>query len=349
MDTLSEMLRELRLVSGFFLQAEFFTPWCVDSAPDKADLHQLLPDAENITIFHLLTEGSCSAKLPGTSEAWQLQPGDVIIVPRGEAHVMGSDLQLAPVRAASLMEASDGSGIMHISYGGSGARSRFICGFLAGDPRLCRPLLESLPPMVRVPLCDPEKVSWIAETMRFATQESSTPGIGSGVILSRVSELIFVEALRRYAASLPDTQQGWLAGLRCPHVSRALSLLHARPAYPWTIEELAAHTGLSRTALAERFQRLLGEPPLRYLTRWRLALAARQLRETQEALVRIAERVGYESEAAFNRAFKREFGIPPASWRRQFRAVAAERSGDGSRMPPGALRPNRSPKLQASP
>lgn len=316
MDTLSEMLKELRLVSGFFLQAEFFSPWCVNSAPGKEDIHHILPDAEHVTIFHLLTEGNCSVKLQDGSEAWQMHAGDVIIFPRGEAHLIGSDLQLAPVRAANLVEPAD-AGMMRISHGGGGERTRFICGFLSGDPRLCRPLLESLPPIVVVPLCDPEKISWVSETMRFASQETSSPGIGSNAILSRLSELIFVEALRRYAASLPDTQQGWLAGLRSPHISRALSQLHARPAYPWTIEELSAQAGLSRTVLAERFQRLLGEPPLRYLTRWRLALAARQLRETQEPLVRIAERVGYDSEAAFNRAFKREFGMPPASWRRK--------------------------------
>jgi AraC family transcriptional regulator, alkane utilization regulator len=269
-------------------------------------------------------EGSCRIKLQGGSASWQLNAGDVIILPRGEAHLIGSDLHLAPVRAASLMKPADTGGMMRISYGGAGARTRFICGFLSGDPRLCRPLLESLPSILIVALCEPEKIGWITETMRFATQETSLAGIGSSVILSRVAELIFAEALRHYTASLPDSQQGWLAGLRSSHVSRALSLLHARPAYPWTIEELSAQTGMSRTALADRFQRLLGEPPLRYLTRWRLALAARQLRETQEPLARIAERVGYDSEASFNRAFKREFGAPPASWRRQMRRVAAE-------------------------
>jgi AraC-like DNA-binding protein len=328
MDPFSEMLRELRLVSGFFLQAEFFTPWCVNSTPDKEDLQRIVPDAEHIILFHLLIEGSCRIKLQGSSESWQLNAGDVIIVPRGEAHLIGSDLHLTPLRAASLMKPTDAGGMMRISYGGGGgARTRFICGFLSGDPRLCRPLLESLPSIVIVPLCDPEKINWIMETMRFAIQETGSAGIGSSVILSRVAELIFAEALRRYTTSLPDSQQGWLAGLRSPHVSRALSLLHARPAYPWTVEELSAQTGLSRTALADRFQRLLGEPPLRYLTRWRLALAARQLRETQEPLARIAERVGYDSEASFNRAFKREFGAPPASWRRRMRGVAAEEMG----------------------
>lgn len=327
MDLLSEMLKELRLVSGFFLQAEFFTPWCVNSTPDKADLQRMAPDAEHVILFHLLTEGSCSIKLQGGSESWQLNAGDVIILPRGEAHLIGSDLHLAPVRAASLMKPAGTDGMRCISYGGAGTRTRFICGFLSGDPRLCRPLLESLPSIVIVPLCDPEKISWVTETMRFAARESGSTGIGSSVILSRVAELIFAEALRRYTASLPDSQQGWLAGLRSPHVSRALSLLHARPAYPWTIEELSAQTGLSRAAFADRFQRLLGEPPLRYLTRWRLALAARQLRETQEPLVRIAERVGYDSEASFNRAFKREFGAPPASWRRRMKRAAPADTG----------------------
>jgi len=324
MDTLSELLRELRLVSGFFLQAEFFTPWCVNSTPDKEDLHRIVPDAEHVILFHLMIEGSCSIKMQSGSESWRLHAGDIIIIPRGEAHLIGSDLHLAPVRAGSLMQPAGAGGMLQISHGGGGARTRFICGFLSGDPRLCRPLLASLPPIVIVPLCDPEKISWITETLRFATEETGKPGIGSSVILSRVAELIFVEALRRYTASLPESQQGWLAGLRSPHVSRALSLLHARPAYRWTLEELSTQTGLSRTALVDRFQRLLGEPPLRYLARWRLALAARELRATQEPLTRIAERVGYDSESAFNRAFKREFGVPPASWRRQTHRGAAE-------------------------
>lgn len=324
MDTLSEMLAELRLVTGFFLQAEFFTPWCVDSAPDKDDLRHLLPDAEHVIIFHLLTEGSCGIRLQSGSESWQLKAGDVIIFPRAEPHLIGSDLHLVPVQAAKLVEPPGADGMMRISYGGNGACTRFICGFLSGDPRLCRPLLESLPSVVVTPLCTPGNINWITETMRFASQETKAPGIGSSLILSRVSELIFIEALRRYAAALPESRHGWLAGLRNPHVSRALSLLHARPDYPWTIEDLSVQAGLSRSALADRFQRLLGEPPLRYLTRWRLALASRQLRETQEPLVRIAERVGYDSEAAFNRAFKREFGTPPASWRRQMRRAAAE-------------------------
>jgi len=324
MDTLSELLRELRLASGFFLQAEFFTPWCIDSTPGKEDLHRIVPDAEHVILFHLMVEGSCSIKIRDSSQSWRLQAGDMIIIPRGEAHLIGSDLHLAPVQAASLMQPADAPGMLRISHGGCGACTRFICGFLSGDPRLCRPLLASLPPIVIVPLCNPEKISWITETLRFATEETGKPGIGSSVILSRVAELIFVEALRRYTASLPESQQGWLAGLRSPHVSRALSLLHARPAYRWTVEELAAQTGLSRTALVDRFQRLLGDPPLRYLARWRLALAARQLRETQDPLTRIAERVGYESESAFNRAFKREFGVPPASWRRQTHREAAQ-------------------------
>jgi AraC-like DNA-binding protein len=322
MDPLSDMLRELRLGSGFFLQAEFRGHWCVNTAPSREDLHRIVPNAEHVILFHLLIEGSCNAKLTGGSEAWQLAAGDVLIVPRSEAHLMGSDLHLSPVRAGSLIKPADASGMMRISYGAGDACTRFICGYMSGDPRLCRPLLESLPSILVVPLCDPEKINWITETMRFASEETSSAGIGSSVILSRVAELIFAEALRRYTASMPDSQQGWLAGLRSPHVSRALSLLHARPDHPWTIEELSTQTGLSRTALTDRFQRLLGEPPLRYLMRWRLALAARQLRETREPLARIAERVGYDSEASFNRAFKREFGAPPASWRRRMRVMA---------------------------
>jgi transcriptional regulator GlxA family with amidase domain len=175
--------------------------------------------------------------------------------------------------------------------------------------------------MLRVELGDGPAAAWITATLKHGASETHAPGPGSDAMLGRLAELLFVEAMRRYTASLPAEQAGWLAGLRDPHVGRALALLHADPARDWEVEALARETGLSRSALGERFAHLIGEPPMQYLTRWRLALAAQALSAGNDAVARIAERVGYESEAAFNRAFKREFGSPPAAWRRSVRAM----------------------------
>jgi AraC-like DNA-binding protein len=170
--------------------------------------------------------------------------------------------------------------------------------------------------MLRVPLGDGPAAAWITSTLQHGAEETRAPRAGADAVLAKLSELLFVEAIRRYIESVPPDQRNWFAGLRDPHVGRALALLHAEPARAWTVEDLGREAGLSRSALAERFAELIGEPPMQYLTRWRLALAAQALREGREPITRVAERVGYESEAAFNRAFKREFGMPPAAWRR---------------------------------
>jgi AraC-like DNA-binding protein len=321
MDALSEVLKVLRLTSGLFLEAEFTAPWCIDSAPGQEDVRHILPDAEHVSIYHLLTEGRCRAALPGGGEAVDLQAGDLIMFPHGDGHRLGSDLQLAPVGAEVLVEPSPDGGLARIEHGGGGERTRFVCGFLACDKRLCRPLLGALPRMLRVTLGDGPAAAWITATLRHGASETHAPRPGSDALLGRLSELLFVEAVRHYTASLPENQQGWLAGLRDAHVGKALALLHGEPARGWEVEALAREVGLSRSALNERFNALIGEPPMQYLTGWRLALASQALAGGNDAVARIAERVGYDSEAAFNRAFKREFGIPPAAWRRSVRAM----------------------------
>jgi len=316
MDALSEVLKALRLTSGLFLEAEFTAPWCIDSAPGKDDVRHLLPSAEHVAIYHLVTEGRCRARLPEGGDTVELAKGDLIMFPHGDGHRLGTDLQLAPVPAETLVEPSPEGGLARIDYGGGGERTRFVCGFLACDSRLCRPLIGALPRLLRVPLGSGPAAAWIMSTLHHGAAETRAPRAGTGAVLAKLSELLFVEALRTYMESIPDTERGWLAGLRDPVVSKALALLHAEPARAWTVDELGRVAGLSRSALAERFAALVGEPPMQYLTQWRLALAARALREGREPIVRIAEQVGYESEAAFNRAFKREFGMPPAAWRR---------------------------------
>lgn len=322
MDALSEVLKVLRLETGIFLEGRFTAPWCIDSAPGREDVSAILPDAEHVAIFHLLVEGRCRARLPGDREAVEFGPGDLLLVPMGDAHLLGSDVQLAPVRADLLVEPGPEGGPARIDYGGGGERARFLCGYLACDRRLCMPLLSALPRLVRIPVGDGPAARWLISSFEFGALEGGTRAPGSETLVARLAELLFVEAIRRYVDALPEGQGGWLAGLRDPAVGRALALLHARPGHAWTVDELARESAVSRSTLAERFARFLGESPMHYLLRWRMSLAAQALRTGREPVGRLAERLGYESEAAFNRAFKREYGSPPAAWRRAQRVVS---------------------------
>lgn len=320
MDALSEVLKAVRLTSGIFLEAEFSAPWCIDTSPSKDRVARLLPDAELVVMYHLVTDGRCRARIPGPERlTLDLEAGDLLMFPHGDRHVLGSDVQLSPLETWQVVKSTPEGGLARIGYGGGGARTRFLCGFMACDLRTCKPLVGALPRMLRVSLRDSPAASWIEATLRRGASETHAPSAGGEVVLGRLSELLFVEGIREYVRSLPASQHGWLAGLRDPHVGRALALLHAEPARAWEVESLAQETGLSRSALADRFVALLGEPPMQYLTGWRMALAAQALSTSHDAVARVAERVGYESEAAFNRAFKREFGTPPAAWRRAAR------------------------------
>jgi transcriptional regulator GlxA family with amidase domain len=223
--------------------------------------------------------------------------------------------------AKQLICASTGDDLLVIRHGGGGERTRVVCGFLGGDRLEGNPLTASLPPVLRFDARDGSAAAWMRSSFEFAANEIAEHRVGSESVLAKLLELLFVEALRRYVEELPEQETGWLAGLKDPFVSRALSLLHGRIAREWTVDELGREVGLSRSALADRFTRLIGEPPMRYLARWRIQVAANHLRNSDASLARIAEQVGYESEAAFNRAFKRSFGIPPATWRRNLTAL----------------------------
>ncbi len=319
MDHLSQVLKTLRLEAGVFFDAEFTSPWCIDSAPGGVDTRKILPSAEHVAIYHLVVEGGCRARLPGEGASLELRTGDLILFPHADAHLLGSDVRRGPLRAETLVQASPGGGLARIVHGGGGDRTRFICGYVACDSRLCRPMIGALPRMLRVPLGESPSAAWMVTTLRHAAEESRAPRAGTDAVITKLSELLFVEALRSYLETVPDQERTWLAGLRDPHVGRALGLMHADPARQWTVTDLGRESGLSRSALGDRFGLLIGEPPMQYLTRWRLALGARALKEGSEPVIHVAQRVGYESEAAFNRAFKREFGMPPATWRRRSR------------------------------
>jgi len=325
MDALSDLLHTVKLNGALFLEARFTAPWCVRSHSGH-ESSGMLGELDHIVFFHILTQGHCKVRLVAGGETMEAVAGDLILMPQDDGHLLGSDLHLAPVDADPLVRPAPPGGMVSIDHGGGGEETRLMCGFLSCDRQLSRPLIDALPRLLRVPLGDGPGAAWLMSLVRRGAQENTAPGPGSGTLLAKLAELLFVEAMRRYIEALPEQQTGWLAGLRDRYVGRALSLMHGRPAHDWTVDDLAERVGLSRSALAQRFSNLLGQPPMQYLTRWRLVLAAAALRAGNRSIALVAEESGYESESAFNRAFKREFGVPPAAWRRQ-----------GPRSPGGAV------------
>jgi AraC-like DNA-binding protein len=316
MDALSDLLRVIRLKGGVFLHAEFTKPWCIFSAVTPKDCGSLLDGAEHMVLYHYVVEGRLIAQIPNQPPV-KVEAGEVIIFPHNDGHLLGSDLDLPPVPSRQVVRVSPESGLFVIRHGGGGDRTRNVCGFLGCDRLDDNPLAAALPPVLHFDARQGSAASWIRSSFEFAADEIAARRAGSGTVLAKLSELLFVETLRNYVEALPDEQTGWLAGLKDSFVSRALGLLHRRVSKQWTVDDLGREVGLSRSALAERFTRLIGEPPMHYLARWRIQLAAHQLRNSDTPLARIAEEVGYESEAAFNRAFKRHFGLPPAAWRKK--------------------------------
>ena len=317
MDALSNVLKSIHLEGAVYLNGDFTAPWCIRGECNVPSVRDRLRDAEHVFFFHLVTVGACRAKLDDWPETVEAHAGDVILIPGPDRHLLGSDLRLTPIDGERLTAESAADGDhTRVRYDGGGAPTKFVCGFLACSHSVCRPLLEALPRLLCIDVGDTALSTMIRDLMQAGVRESSLERAGAQSMLAKLSELMFVEAIRRYVEALPPGGQGWLAGVRDTHVGRALALLHREPLRAWTVDDLAHEVALSRSALAERFTAMVGEPPIQYLTRWRLALAAQALRSGRETITRIAESAGYESEAAFSRAFKREFGKPPAAWRR---------------------------------
>ena len=319
MDALSDVLRSVRMEGAVFLNAEFTGPWCVRSSFGLNNARQQLPDGVHVVFFHLLVEGACHVRMIGAKQAIPLAVGDMILFPHDDQHLLGSDLQRTPMLSANTLQgdARDGSQMVHLRLGnGEGESSRGVCGVVACARPLLRPLLDALPRMLHIPMRECSSAALLQELVRTGVTESTVARAGSASIRTRLAELLFAEAMRAYAERLPPDGRGWLAGLRDAHVGRALALLHADPGSAWTVDLLARKVGLSRSTLAERFAALVGKSPIQYLVGWRLALAAQALQADHGTIARIAERSGYESEASFSRAFKREFDMTPSAWRR---------------------------------
>lgn len=316
MDALSHVLRATRLKGGVFLHAEFTDPWCLSSQVAPESCGGLLDEASDVIPYHYVLEGCLRVKAQG-EPAIELEPGEVVLLPRNDVHLLGGDLRLPPVSGDDVVKPSHDGGLSTIRHGGGGARTRIICGFLGGEKLDRNPVVSSLPRVLRLDVREGSGAEWIRTTFSYAAEEIAAARAGSETILAKLSELLFVQAVRRYAETMPEEQTGWLAGLGDPYVSRALALLHARLDKPWTVDELGREVGLSRSALADRFNQVIGLPPMQYLTNWRMQFAAQELRHSNKSILQVALEVGYDSEAAFARAFKRVMDIPPATWRRQ--------------------------------
>jgi AraC-like DNA-binding protein len=319
MDALSETLRVVRLVGAMFLQGRFTAPWCYQSPTADTAAAVLEPTAERIVIFHLITEGECFVEI-GDDAPVRLIAGDAILFPQGHAHRMTSQPGLAPASAGRNLGEVFARRPRQIAYGGGGATTRLVCGYLACDARLAKMLLAGLPPLVRVNVRGSNAGIWLEASVRYALAEARSPRPGGAGVLAKLSEVLFIEVLRLYMNEQGEGRTGWLAGVGDRIVGAALNALHRRPAHAWTLEELASEAATSRSVLAERFQHLVGSSPIQYLTQWRMLLAANLLSGSNAPLARIAEDVGYQTDTAFSRAFRREYGTPPAAWRRRHAA-----------------------------
>jgi AraC-like DNA-binding protein len=349
-DALSDVLKTVRLTGATFFDVVASAPWVAEQPPRDAILPKILPGAGHLIAYHVVVEGRCFANIVGEPPI-ALEAGEVIVFTRGDPHVLASSpgMRADPV-APDALDAAAGIQLPFLmNYGGNGpASAKFVCGFLACDAQPFNPLLENLPPVIKVGDGHGNDAHWLGQFIRLATHESADKRAGGESVLARLSELMFIEVVRRYLESLPPEQAGWLAGLRDPFVGRALSLLHGAPARNWTIEDLARDVGLSRSVLAERFADIVGMPPMLYLARWRMQIAAGLLSGGKTNIASVADEIGYGSEAAFSRAFKKLVGVPPSAWRRHSsneEPIPAPRAG-----PPAASRggnPEARPRVSA--
>ena len=318
-DVLSDVLRAVRLTGAVFFDFELSSPWVAEAPPSKEIAAMVMPDAQRVIEYHLIARGNCWGHAVG-SEPIALREGDLIVFPQGDAHVLSSARGMRATPDHSMFVRRSSPLPIVYEMGGGGADSaRVVCGFLGCDDRPYNPLLGALPRTIHVSARGPHAAAgWLGTLVNIAVAEAGAARPGGENILARLSELMFVEVVRQHLESLPPAETGWLAGLRDPVVAQALGAIHAQPAADWTVEGLARAAGVSRSVFAERFTTIVGQPPMQYLALWRTQLASRLLADGG-SVAAVAAGVGYDSEAAFSRAFKKLVGRSPAAWRRDAR------------------------------
>ena len=326
-DVLSDVLRTIKLTAALFFPLEASSPWA-DEIPVATRLRRsILPGAQHVVSYHVVLDGRCWVALPDGQTA-KLDSGDIMVIPHGDAYVMSSapgmhsDMPADAVLAFFRQAAAATAASTLVEGGGGPPCARLVCGFLGCDIRPFNPVLEALPRLVHLRRPEDRSIrDRFAPLIEFAVAESSERRAGAQSVLLRLSEVLFIEVVRRYLESLPPDRTGWLSGLRDPTVGRALALMHHHPAKEWTLEQLVTDIGVSRSTLADRFTHLVGLPPMRYLARWRMQLASRLLLDGSAKVSAVAFAVGYQSEAAFSRTFKQNVGVSPAEWRRRHQSA----------------------------
>src|SRR5262252_2078482 len=323
-DTLSDLLRSVRLRGAVFYYVSFRGRWSAGAAAAKEIAHVVMPGCDHVMEYHMFAKGNGWAAVDGLPPI-RLQAGSVVLFPQGDRHVLSSAPGLIPGEQRPELLLGSGPRPVPISFHEGivdagpmpieSADAVVVCGFLGCDLRPFNPLITALPRILHLPAS--RAGGWVTHAIDQAVLESNEPRPGGDAVLERLSEMMFVDAARRYLENHPEDSVGWLAGLRDRHVGRALALMHERPERQWSVDDLAREVGLSRSALHERFVRFVGQAPMQYLANWRMQLGARLLRESSRIVADIALEVGYDSEAAFARAFKRIVGVPPATWRKE--------------------------------
>ncbi|SAK68797.1 AraC family transcriptional regulator [Caballeronia hypogeia] len=320
-DILSDVLRTVRLRGALFFHVSGNRDWAAEAPPAREIASIVMPDCEHVMEYHVVTHGNCWGAIIGEAPV-RLASGDIIVFPHGDAHVISSAPGIRAAPDADPLAKKIEQLPFSLTFDArddpspaDGYETALVCGFLGCDLRPFNPLIATLPRLLH--LRETAEHGWISHFMHQAVAESRHKRPGGEAMLERMSEMMFVDAVRRYVDVLPDESRGWLAGLRDRFVGRALAVMHDAPAHEWTVEELGERVGLSRSALHERFVDMIGLPPMQYLVNWRMQVAAGLLRNSNSTIAAIAQDVGYASEAAFIRAFKRQVGTPPATWRRE--------------------------------
>jgi AraC-like DNA-binding protein len=317
MDAISEVLKSIKLEGALFFNAELSAPWCLVEPHSRELVSDLSPGAGHLLLFHYVLSGQLEAGLSGGPRE-KLSAGDIVIIPHGDSHILTNGKPENPVNPVEVFGKNLADGLKLTRYGGGGEVTRLVCGYLILEPSLGEAFLSSLPKLLTVRIADDDGSRWIADSIKFSVGELGKDN-AEKLVVAKLSEVLFVETLRRYINSLPPDQAGLLAASRDPAVGRVIELLHSEPEREWTVSDLARRVGVSRTRLSERFREFLGDTPMAYLAKWRLRLGADLLASTERSVSEVAVEVGYASESAFNRAFKKQYQIPPAQYRRKMR------------------------------
>lgn len=335
MDVLSDVLSAVRLTGAVFFDVEASSPFVTESPSSDGIADRVMVGAGHVIGFHIVTKGSCWAEVIGHAEPpIQLRAGEIVVFPAGDGNIIAS----APGMRGKPDERNYTRPVdrllpfsLRMDRDPGADTCHFVCGFFGCDARPFNPLLNALPRVIHSPISTTSQ-GWLTSLLDVAVKESAERSAGSEVMLAKLAELMFVEVMRNHIDRLPEDASGWFAGLRNPQIGAALRLIHGRPTDPWTLDNLSREIGMSRSAFAEQFTSYIQIPPIQYLGRWRVQIAARLLHTQGVSIAQAAAEVGYQSEAAFNRAFKRYVGVTPGIWRRgrgssgraiQLRAISA--------------------------